>query len=78
MVKWEQLCLPKDQGDLGIMNSKNMNIALMCKWIWRLFSADENDNSIWLKIIRAKYDVQQLFSSSPQGGSQFWHSIHKI
>jgi hypothetical protein len=37
-VNWPEVCLPRDQGGHGIMNTKLMNIALMVKWIWRLFT----------------------------------------
>ena len=37
------------------------------------------DDSIWAQIIRAKYmQAGDIFSSSDQGGSQFWKSLHKI
>jgi hypothetical protein len=36
-VNWPEVCQRKDQGGLG-MNTKLMNIALMVKWIWRLYT----------------------------------------
>ena len=33
MVKREQLCIPKDFGGLGIMNTKIMSEALVGKWV---------------------------------------------
>ena len=36
LVKWTAVCRPNSQGGLGVMNSRLMNIALMCKWIWKL------------------------------------------
>jgi hypothetical protein len=32
-------------GGLGLLNTKKMNIALLTKWIWRLYQEEEN---IWL------------------------------
>jgi hypothetical protein len=29
-------------------------------------------------LLKAKYKVKELFSSSPVGCSPFWHSIHKV
>jgi hypothetical protein len=40
-VNWPAVCRPKDQGGLGVINSRYMNIALMSKWIWRLFDSSE-------------------------------------
>jgi hypothetical protein len=55
-----------------------MNIALMVKWIWRLFS-DNLEATLWHRIIRAKYPgVGNIVSSSPHGGSPFWCSFDKI
>jgi hypothetical protein len=34
---------------------------------------------LWLRIIKAKYlEAIDVFNSTAQGGSPFWHSIHKI
>ena len=50
----------------------------MMKWIWRLFDNNQ-PNSLWLQLIRAKYPGSyNIFGSTPVGGSQFWHGIHKI
>jgi hypothetical protein len=71
-------CLPKDQGGLGIMNTKFMNIALMVKWIWRLFKEDLS-SSLWHRIISAKYPgATDVFNSSTNGGSPFWRNVHKV
>jgi hypothetical protein len=35
MMKWENVCLPKDFGGLGITNTRLLN-ALILKWAWRL------------------------------------------
>ena len=34
--KWDILCQPKDQGGLGIRNLNIKNIALPCKWLFKL------------------------------------------
>jgi mannosylglycoprotein endo-beta-mannosidase len=77
MVKWEDICQPKCQGGLGAINSKFMNIALMAKWIWRILG-DSDPSLLWLRLLKAKYNVKELFSSRPVACSPFWHSIHKI
>jgi hypothetical protein len=61
-VSWSEVCMPKEQGGLGITNTKIMNIALMVKWIWRLFSEDPN-SSLWHQINRAKYPGLGIFST---------------
>jgi hypothetical protein len=55
-----------------------MNLALMLKWVWRILQP-ANQNSLWFKILAAKYPNSiSLLSSRGQGGSQFWQSILKI
>jgi hypothetical protein len=77
LVKWEDICQPKSQGGLRVINTKAMNIALMAKWIRRIL-CEPNSDLLWLRLLKAKYKVKELFSSSPMGCSPFWHSIHKI
>jgi hypothetical protein len=77
-VNWPEVCRPKDQGGLGIINSRFFNAALMVKWIWRIFYPIEHHN-LWYKLLRAKYlSVDNIFARNSQGGSQFWRSINKI
>jgi hypothetical protein len=64
-------------GGLGVINTKTMTISLMAKWIWRLFS-EENADLLWLRLLKAKYNVPEFFSSNPARESPFWHSLHKI
>jgi hypothetical protein len=53
-----------------------MNIALMIKWVWRLY---QEEDAIWAKIFRSKYfDADNLFAGTGQGSSLFWKSIHKV
>jgi hypothetical protein len=33
MVKWVDLCAPKECGGIGILASRHMNVALMLKWV---------------------------------------------
>jgi hypothetical protein len=77
MVDWATICKPKEVGGLGILNTKLMNIALMLKWIWKLY---QNAEGLWADLIRAKYlGDRDLFARDvPIRGSQFWNAIHKI
>ena len=36
MVKWADVCAPKDMGGIGILASRKMNTALMLRWVWRI------------------------------------------
>uniref|UniRef100_A0A453AFR0 Reverse transcriptase zinc-binding domain-containing protein n=1 Tax=Aegilops tauschii subsp. strangulata TaxID=200361 RepID=A0A453AFR0_AEGTS len=76
IVKWSEICKPKDQGGLGVISSKRMNIALLSKWLWRIQTAEGGP---WLEIIRAKYlRGQPLAFTYRTGGSQFWQSVIRL
>jgi hypothetical protein len=38
LVNWQIVCIPKDQGGLGVLDLEKMNIALLAKWLWKLFN----------------------------------------
>jgi hypothetical protein len=77
MVDWAKVCKPKEFEGLGILNTKKMNIALMLKWIWKLY---HNADGLWADLIRAKYlGSKDIFSrEASRKGSQFWNAIQKI
>ncbi|MCH85285.1 LINE-1 reverse transcriptase like, partial [Trifolium medium] len=51
-IKWEQVCLPKDSGGLGIKDLELFNMALLCKWKWRCLN--EKD-ALWYDLLRFRY-----------------------
>uniref|UniRef100_A0A452XT81 Reverse transcriptase zinc-binding domain-containing protein n=1 Tax=Aegilops tauschii subsp. strangulata TaxID=200361 RepID=A0A452XT81_AEGTS len=76
MVRWSEICKPRDQGGLGIMSSKRMNIALPTKWLWRIANGE---GGLWLHTIQQKYlRGQPLAFCQRSGGSQFWQSIIQL
>jgi hypothetical protein len=58
MVDWATVCRPKEAGGLGLLNTKMMNIALMLRWIWRLY---QNEEGLWVDLLKAKYGIM-IFS----------------
>jgi hypothetical protein len=54
-----------------------MNIALMLKWVWKLY---QNAEGLWVDLLKAKYlGENDIFAAEvPRKGSQFWNSIQKI
>ena len=56
LVKWEKVCQPTDQGGLGIVDLKVMNISLLCKWLWKI----ENEQGLWQDLILKKYCSRDL------------------
>ena len=41
LVKWDIVCLDKRKGGLRVRCLNSLNMALICKWIWRF--AKERD-----------------------------------
>jgi hypothetical protein len=48
MVDWRTICKPKEDGGLGVLNTRHMNTALMMKWIWKLY---QNAEGLWADLI---------------------------
>ncbi|EMS59497.1 ABC transporter G family member 37 [Triticum urartu] len=76
MVSWPDICKPKDQGGLGILSSRRMNIALLTRWLWHIANGD---GGLWLTIIQNKYlRGHPLAFCQRSGGSQFWQAVVQL
>lgn len=54
-MKWEDVWRPRKFGGLGIGHFKEINSAILGKWLWR-FSCEEGN--VWQSIIWHKYGVE--------------------
>ncbi|XP_045810964.1 uncharacterized protein LOC123905409 [Trifolium pratense] len=73
-VKWDQICLPKEKGGLGVKNLELFNLALLSKWKWRFLN---HDNAIWADLLRYRYGhLPSLLLSgldiTPSAHSSLW------
>ncbi|VFQ73493.1 unnamed protein product [Cuscuta campestris] len=50
-TKWEDLCLPKEEGGIGTRRLKTLEAAFSLKLWWKV----HHENSIWARFMRAKY-----------------------
>lgn len=76
MVRWRDICMPKDQGGISITSTRRMNLCLMMKWIWRII---QGEGGLWLDLIKAKYlPGQSFFLCSQSRGSQFWQALQLL
>jgi hypothetical protein len=75
LVKWEIVCMPQDQGGLGVADLRVMNFCLLCKWLWKL----ETTDGLWQQMIRAKYLKNKPLSQrvSKPSDSHFWQGVLK-
>lgn len=75
MIRWSTVCRPKDFGGLGLQNLELMNIALLCKWWWKIVKFD----GIWQQISKSKYVKNSCITTvrCKQGDSQFWSDFLK-
>jgi len=60
LVAWEQTCLPKELGGLGIKNLQILNQCLLLKHLHRLHHPGE---SAWAKWVSSRIDIASLESN---------------
>jgi hypothetical protein len=76
LTKWNIVCIPKDQGGLGIEVLDIKNKCLLSKWIFKLLS----EQGVWQELLSKKYlgskyllQVQVKPTDSP-----FWKGIMRV
>jgi hypothetical protein len=80
-IKWDQICLSKAQGGLGVKNLTLFNKALLCKWKWRFLTEDE---AIWVDLLRFRYGhlpsilLTGNVSSNNVKSSLWWRDIIRL
>ena len=76
MVKWDNMCKPKQFGGLGFVDTRARNIALLTKWFMKL---EQGDQDLSCQVLRRKYlGLGSFFQSDAAGGSQFWKGLHAV
>ncbi|GJR90251.1 hypothetical protein Tco_0214262, partial [Tanacetum coccineum] len=68
-VAWEVVCLPKDEGGLGIRRLDMFNKALMATHIWKLLTMKE---SLWVTWIHLHKIKDRNFWDLPCRGKMSW------
>ncbi|GJQ89049.1 hypothetical protein Tco_0000188 [Tanacetum coccineum] len=68
-VSWEAVCLPKDEGGLGVRRLDHFNKALMVSHVWKLLSLKE---SLWVKWIHVYKLKNRSFWDIPYRGNMTW------
>lgn len=77
-MKWNVVCKPVDQGGLGIRSIREMNRALLNKWLWR-FGVERQ--VLWRRVIATRYGEEHhgWRSRVPSGafGYGVWRGINE-
>ncbi|GJU23247.1 reverse transcriptase domain, reverse transcriptase zinc-binding domain protein [Tanacetum coccineum] len=68
-VAWEVVCLPKEEGGLGIKRLADFNKALMTSHIWKLLSKKD---SLWVKWIHTYKLRDRNYWEIPCRGNMTW------
>jgi hypothetical protein len=75
LKSWDSICLPRNQGGLGLRNMTTTNLALITKLGWKFL----HTNSLWVHHLHKKYIQYGSFFSAPSTptASWLWKGIQK-
>jgi hypothetical protein len=73
-IKWETVCLRKEEGVLGVRRLREFNLALLGKWWWMIL---QERGTLWYRVLCAHYGEEggRLCCSRRSGGSVWWQTI---
>ncbi|XP_078152115.1 uncharacterized protein LOC144547363 [Carex rostrata] len=69
LMTWQELCIAKQFGGMGILNLQQMNYALLSKWWWRF--KDPHYSNLWKSVLQANLSL-------PLPVSPFWKAVTAI
>ncbi|XP_058768582.1 uncharacterized protein LOC131642338 [Vicia villosa] len=71
-ARWDTVCLPIEKGGLGVRRIKDFNLALLCKWKWRILN---HPDTLWYGVLIARYGDVNL--TVVHGGDKCKGSVTK-
>lgn len=74
LISWDKVCLPKDQGGLGVLQIAAHNKCLLMKHLHKFLN---HFDLPWVHLIWESYHPQGVISARPVG-SFWWKSILKL
>jgi hypothetical protein len=75
-IKWDNICLKREKGGLGVRRIKEFNCALLGKWVWRIL---EENESLWCRVLQAKFGQEGGRVSFMEGvGSNWWRALNQV
>ncbi|KAF6174471.1 hypothetical protein GIB67_004665 [Kingdonia uniflora] len=70
-VSWDKVCKPEEEGSLGILSLKYINMALMMKMGWGFLTSQE----LWVDIFRAKFTKKNGETINYFKPSSIWNGL---
>jgi len=77
LINWKCVRKKKEFDDLGVLNLKDMNKALMCKWWWKLYSHSSAKWKSFIQVCRRRKRVRFEGNLKSRKVSPFWKGISK-
>lgn len=76
MISWHSVCLPTDQGGLGIKNTYDLNRSLLAKQVWKIL---HEPHSFFGLFMRAKYGNPSCYEDfkCPNDATTTWKGLFK-
>ncbi|CAN1163136.1 Putative ribonuclease H protein At1g65750 [Linum perenne] len=78
LVKWEEVCKPKEMGGLGLRSAKALNQAYLLKLAWGLL---KNPTELWAEVLLTKYFHRRSEGLVPRATKRFsalWRGIKEV
>ncbi|CAN1146793.1 Putative ribonuclease H protein At1g65750 [Linum perenne] len=75
MINWETICIPNNQGGLGLRSARELNQAYLMKLVWGLI---KNPTELWADLLISKYMKRTPTGLSPRQAvrkSSYWRGI---
>lgn len=66
-IKWESVCMRKEDGGLGVKDINSFNLSLLWKWKWNLF---QHQGELWAKVLESKYGGWRNLNDAPRINSE--------
>jgi len=75
-VDWDSICLPKEEGGLGLRRLLQFNLSLLGKWCWRILNEQDGP---WYRVFKARYGEEG--GQLKEGGADYsvwWKMVSGI
>ncbi|CAL1375704.1 unnamed protein product [Linum trigynum] len=78
LINWEMICLPKDQGGLGLRNAWDLNTVYFLKLAWGIL---KQPGEVWVRVFKEKYlreGPDRVELRRKTRCSQLWRGVRRV